>query len=138
MRWRAPAGGCRAATGTQRAITAEAVSTAAQGPSSLEVREGDGAAGVGVLAAGGDRRRPGITGGGTFLGGVFHTLPFLISDYHVAIVVAIIIVSVELLVLAWLRWKFFETNFIRSFISVTVGGAIIASLSAGLGVAASG
>ena len=82
--------------------------------------------------------RGGITGGGTFLGGVFHTLPFLISDYHVAIVVAIIIVSVELLILAWLRWKFFETNFIRSFISVTVGGGIIASLSAALGVAAGG
>ena len=82
--------------------------------------------------------RGGITGVRTFLGGVFHTLPFLISDYHLAIVVAIIIVSVELLVLAWLRWKFFETNFIRSFISVTVGGAIIASLSAALGVAGGG
>jgi erythrin-vacuolar iron transport family protein len=82
--------------------------------------------------------RGGITGGGTFLGGVFHTLPFLISNYRVAIVVAIVVVSVELLILAWLRWKFFETNFIRSFISVTVGGAIIASMSAGLGVAAGG
>src|SRR4051812_26947966 len=82
--------------------------------------------------------RGSITGGGTFLGGVFHTLPFLISDYHVAIGVAIIIVSVELLILAWLRWRFFETNFIRSFISVTVGGAIIASLSAALGVIAGG
>jgi VIT1/CCC1 family predicted Fe2+/Mn2+ transporter len=82
--------------------------------------------------------RGGITGGGTFLGGVFHTLPFLISNYHVAIAVAIIIVSVELLILAWLRWRFFETNFIRSFISVTVGGAIIASLSAALGIAAAG
>src|SRR5258708_1670389 len=82
--------------------------------------------------------RGGITGGGTFLGGGFHTLPFLISNYPAAIVVAIIIVSVELLILAWLRWKFFETSFIRSFISVAVGGAIIASLSAGLGVAASG
>ena len=82
--------------------------------------------------------RGAITGGGTFLGGVFHTLPFLISDYHVAIAVAIIIVSVELVILAWLRWRFFETNFIRSFISVTVGGAIIATLSAALGVAAAG
>ena len=82
--------------------------------------------------------RGAITGGGTFLGGVFHTLPFLISDYRVALVVAVIVVSVELLILAWLRWKFFETNFIRSFVSVTVGGAIIASLSAALGVAAAG
>jgi VIT1/CCC1 family predicted Fe2+/Mn2+ transporter len=82
--------------------------------------------------------RGAITGGGTFIGGVFHTLPFLISDYRVAIVVAVIVVSIELLVLAWLRWRFFETNFVRSFISVTVGGAIIASLSAALGVAAGG
>ncbi len=82
--------------------------------------------------------RGAITGGGTFLGGVFHTLPFLISDYRVAIVLAVIVVSIELVVLAWLRWKFFETNFIRSFVSITVGGAIIASLSAALGVAAGG
>jgi VIT1/CCC1 family predicted Fe2+/Mn2+ transporter len=81
--------------------------------------------------------RGAITGGGTFIGGVFHTLPFLISDYRVAIGVAIVIVSVELLILAWLRWKFFDTSFLRSFVSVTVGGAIIASLSAALGVAAS-
>jgi len=82
--------------------------------------------------------RGAITGGGTFLGGVFHTLPFLISDYRVAIALAVAVVSIELLVLAWLRWKFFATNFIRSFVSVTVGGAIIASLSAALGVAAAG
>jgi VIT1/CCC1 family predicted Fe2+/Mn2+ transporter len=81
--------------------------------------------------------RGAITGGGTFVGGVVHTLPFLISDYRVAIGVAIVIVSVELLILAWLRWKFFDTSFLRSFVSVTVGGAIIASLSAALGVAAS-
>jgi VIT1/CCC1 family predicted Fe2+/Mn2+ transporter len=82
--------------------------------------------------------RGAITGGGTFLGGVFHTLPFLISNYHAAVVAAIAVVAVELLVLAWLRYRFFGTSFVRSFISVTVGGAIIASLSAALGVAAAG
>jgi erythrin-vacuolar iron transport family protein len=80
--------------------------------------------------------RGAITGGGTFLGGVFHTLPFLISSYHTAIVVAIVIVAVELLLLAWLRHRFFRTSFVRSFISVALGGAIIASLSAALGIAA--
>lgn len=82
--------------------------------------------------------RGAITGGGTFLGGVFHTLPFLISDYRIALTLAVMVVSIELFILAWLRWKFFDTNFIRSFVSVTVGGAIIASLSAALGVAAGG
>src|SRR5438309_7522441 len=66
-----------------------------------------------------------ITGGGTFLGGIFHTLPFLIPGYQTAIVAAIVIVTVELLLLGWLRHRFFNTSFVRSFISVTMGAAII-------------
>jgi erythrin-vacuolar iron transport family protein len=68
---------------------------------------------------------------------VFHTLPFLIPGYHAALVVAVVVVAIELIVLAWLRYTFFETSFIRSFVSVAVGGAIISALSAALGVAAS-
>ena len=79
-----------------------------------------------------------ITGGGTFAGGIFHTLPFLISSYGTAVAVAIAVVGSELLVLAWLRHKFFQTSFTRSFLAITVGGAIIAALSAALGVAAGG
>ena len=55
-------------------------------------------------------QRGAITGGGTFVGGVFHTLPFLISNYHAAIVAAIA--------------------------TVTLGGVIIVALSAALGSAA--
>jgi erythrin-vacuolar iron transport family protein len=80
--------------------------------------------------------RGAITGGGTFIGGVFHTLPFLISDYQVAIAVAIAVVCVELVVLAWLRTVFFRASFASSFVSVTLGGAIIAAVSSALGVAA--
>jgi VIT1/CCC1 family predicted Fe2+/Mn2+ transporter len=80
--------------------------------------------------------RGAITGGGTFVGGVFHTLPFLISDYHVAIVAAVAVVAVELMLLAGLRTVFFRTSFVNSFVSVTVGGAIIAGMSSALGVAA--
>lgn len=79
-----------------------------------------------------------ITGVGTFLGGVFHTLPFLIADYHVAIVAAIVVVALELLMLAWLRYVFFETRFLRSLIVIAGGGALIAGFSAALGVTASG
>jgi len=82
--------------------------------------------------------RGAITGGGTFAGGIFHTLPFLIPGYGAAIGAAIAVVGSELLVLAWLRHKFFHTSFARSFLAITVGGAIIAALSAALGVAASG
>ncbi|TVZ02849.1 VIT family protein [Trebonia kvetii] len=82
--------------------------------------------------------RGAITGGGTFAGGIFHTLPFLIPGYSAAISAAVIVVATELLILAYLRHKFFQTSFARSFVAVAVGGAIIASLSAGLGILASG
>src|SRR5579863_5086486 len=81
--------------------------------------------------------RGAITGGGTFAGGIFHTLPFLIPGYGAAIIAAVVVVATELLTLAYLRHKFFQTSFARSFVAVAVGGAIIASLSAGLGVLAS-
>src|SRR5438477_10676540 len=66
--------------------------------------------------------RGGITGGGTFLGGILHTLPFLIPHYHAALVVAIIVVGFELIVLAFLRWRFFEDGFIRALGIVTFAG----------------
>jgi VIT1/CCC1 family predicted Fe2+/Mn2+ transporter len=79
--------------------------------------------------------RGSITGVGTFIGGILHTLPFLIPTYHVAIIAAIVVVAVELVALAWLRWRFFETSFARSFASVTIGGVVIAGVSAALGSA---
>jgi VIT1/CCC1 family predicted Fe2+/Mn2+ transporter len=79
--------------------------------------------------------RGSITGVGTFVGGILHTLPFLVPTYHVALVLAIVVVGFELLALALLRWRFFETSFARSFATVTIGGAVIAGVSAALGTA---
>jgi erythrin-vacuolar iron transport family protein len=80
--------------------------------------------------------RGAITGGGTFIGGVFHTLPFLLDHYHAAIIAGIVTVTIELFVLAVIRAKFFRTGFVRSFATVTLGGAIIVAVSAALGSAA--
>jgi erythrin-vacuolar iron transport family protein len=74
-----------------------------------------------------------ITGGGTFLGGILHTLPFLLAQYHAALILAIIVVGFELVTLAFLRWKFFEDSFVRALGIVTFAGVIIAAVSAGLG-----
>ena len=77
--------------------------------------------------------RGSITGAGTFLGGILHTLPFQISQYRTALVVAVLVIAVELVSLAWIRWRFFDTGFLRSLASVVLGGAMIAAVSAGLG-----
>ena len=74
-----------------------------------------------------------ITGGGTFMGGILHTLPFLIPHYRAAIIVAVIVVGLELITLAFLRWKFFEDSFVRALGIVTFAGVLIAAISAGLG-----
>jgi VIT1/CCC1 family predicted Fe2+/Mn2+ transporter len=79
--------------------------------------------------------RGGITGAGTFVGGILHTLPFLIPHYQAALYSAVAVVAFELLILAWLRWKFFQVGFIRALASVTLGGVIIAAVSAALGSA---
>jgi VIT1/CCC1 family predicted Fe2+/Mn2+ transporter len=81
-------------------------------------------------------KRGAITGGGTFVGGVFHTLPFLLDHYHAAIIAGIVTVTIELIVLAVIRARFFRTGFLRSFATVTLGGAIIVAVSAALGSAA--
>ena len=79
--------------------------------------------------------RGSINGAGTFVGGILHTLPFLIPNYHTAVVTAGIIVAFELVGLAAIRWRFFETSFIKSLGYVTLGGAVIALVGVTIGTA---
>src|SRR3954451_715591 len=79
--------------------------------------------------------RGAITGVGTFLGGILHTLPFLIPNYHAAVIAAAIVVAFELVMLAVIRWKFFQTGFVRSLAAHSLGGAVIAIVGALIGSA---
>ncbi len=79
--------------------------------------------------------RGSITGGMTALGGLFHTLPFLISDVHKALVVAGCVVAVELLAIAYVRNRFLEVSMRSSLLVVTVGGAIVLAIGVGIGSA---
>ena len=77
--------------------------------------------------------RGAITGGMTALGGLFHTLPFLISNVNRALVVAGIVVAVELFVIAWVRNRFLDVSMRSSLLVVTVGGAIVLAIGVGIG-----
>jgi hypothetical protein len=77
--------------------------------------------------------RGAITGGMTTLGGVFHTLPFIISNVNKALVVAGIVVAFELLAIAWIRHRFFNVSMRRSLLVVAVGGAIALAVGVAIG-----
>jgi erythrin-vacuolar iron transport family protein len=71
-------------------------------------------------------RRGVVTGLGTLVGAGGHSLPFLIPHYETAITVAVIVVALELLAIAWVRWRWFPGTSVRSsIIQVTLAGAIV-------------
>ena len=74
-----------------------------------------------------------LTGGATTLGGIFHTLPFLIPDLRLSLTVAICVVAIELVVIAWIRQRFLHVSMTNSLIVVTMGGAIVAGIGMLLG-----
>jgi VIT1/CCC1 family predicted Fe2+/Mn2+ transporter len=76
-----------------------------------------------------------ITGFATFAGGTMHALPFLISDVHQALTVAYVVVSIELVAIAWIRRRFLQVPLTRSIIQVTVGGALVAAVGVIIGSA---
>lgn len=69
--------------------------------------------------------RGSVTGVMTAIGGLGHTLPYLISDFRTATTIAIGVVFVELWVIAGVRSRFMETKFWRAALEVVVGGLIV-------------
>jgi VIT1/CCC1 family predicted Fe2+/Mn2+ transporter len=67
-----------------------------------------------------------ITGIGTFIGGVMHALPFLISDVSTALPIAYTVVAIELVVIALVRRRFLQVSLPVSLVQVTLGGMIVA------------
>ena len=66
-----------------------------------------------------------ITGLMTTLGGVGHTLPYLIPDFWIATWVAVSVVLVELWAIAWIRARYMDTPFLRAAFEIVVGGLIV-------------
>jgi rubrerythrin len=66
-----------------------------------------------------------ITGAMTAIGGVGHTLPFLISDFRIAMTAAILIVVVELGVIAWIRHRYMDTPPVSAALQVGLGGVLV-------------
>jgi erythrin-vacuolar iron transport family protein len=61
----------------------------------------------------------------TALGGLGHTLPYLIPDYKTATVFAVLLVLVELGVISWIRHRFMETPLASAVFQVVIGGLLV-------------
>ena len=66
-----------------------------------------------------------IVGFTTFMGGILHTLPFLISQLSTALYLAYLVVGVELITIAYIRYRYFKTSFLLSVIQVVFGGFLV-------------
>ncbi len=69
--------------------------------------------------------RGGICGLMTTIGGIGHTLPFLIGNFTTALIVAMIVVVIELAVISWVRWKYMDTPPFSAALQVGFGGALV-------------
>ena len=66
-----------------------------------------------------------VTGLMTTAGGIGHTLPFLISNFRVATLVATIIVAIELGAISYIRHRYMDTPFLQAAFQVIVGGVLV-------------
>ena len=66
-----------------------------------------------------------ICGAMTTLGGIGHTLPYLIRDFWTATYAAGVVVVVELGIISWIRWRYMDSNLATAAIQVMFGGALV-------------
>ena len=69
--------------------------------------------------------RGSVTGLMTAMGGIGHTLPFLITNFHIAFIAAVIVVAFELGAIAWIRNRYMDTPLVSAAFQVVVGGVLV-------------
>jgi rubrerythrin len=69
--------------------------------------------------------RGSVCGVMTAIGGLGHTLPYLIPDFWTATAVSIVVVAIELLTISWIRTKYMDTPFLSAAFQVVVGGVLV-------------
>ena len=61
----------------------------------------------------------------TTLGGLGHALPYLITDFWTATIIAFLVVFIELWAIAWIQNRYMNTPFFRAAFQVVLGGALV-------------
>lgn len=115
-----------AAYATHSSHLAFLIGTSAATGAAISMAFAEGLSDDGVLTGRGHPVRRGfITGLMTFIGGILHTLPFLLANLDHALYLAYIVVGIELIVIAFIRYWYMKMNFFLSVIQVVVGGILV-------------
>jgi VIT1/CCC1 family predicted Fe2+/Mn2+ transporter len=61
----------------------------------------------------------------TALGGLGHTLPYLIPHFYTATAAAFVVVAIELIVISYIRYRFMDTPFWSAAFQIMLGGALV-------------
>jgi rubrerythrin len=69
--------------------------------------------------------RGAVCGTMTAVGGLGHTLPYLIPNFWIATGCSIVVVCAELIAISWIRWRFMDTPFLSATFQVVVGGVLV-------------
>jgi len=86
-----------------------------------------------VTGRGGPLRRGTITGTATGIGGMLHTLPFLVPNLQVALNLAYAVVACELVAISFIRYRFMGGRLFNTIVQVVVGGAVVFAIGVALG-----
>ena len=77
--------------------------------------------------------RGGVTGLATIVGGMLHTLPFLLPDLRLALTLAYVVVGLELLAIAYIRFRYMKSPLGQTILQVVVGGSVVFGIGILLG-----
>lgn len=66
-----------------------------------------------------------VTGGMTAIGGLGHTLPYLIPHFITATIFSFVVVAIELAAISWIRMRYMDTPFLQAAFQVVVGGVLV-------------
>ena len=115
-----------AAFSTQNSWTAFQVGLAASLGAGISMGFAEALADDGKLSGRGAPLLRGVVCGAmTFCGGIGHTLPYLIPNFYTATALALVVVVLELLAIAWVQWRYMDTPPLSAAAKVVIGGALV-------------
>ena len=66
-----------------------------------------------------------VCGAMTTIGGLGHTLPYLIRDFWTATILSVVVVAVELAAISYIRYRYMDTPFLQATFQIVVGGTLV-------------